>query len=155
MLKEVLNGQSGRLFENLRNQRSLCYNTGTLSTAGFGQGMFMGYVLTAPDTETAAREALVSELEGLADTLVPDEEFERARAKLLGNLLIGAQSNGARVGRSLRDRIYGRDPNDLDLVLESVAACSAAEVRKVAEALIDPANRFEVTLGPKGPKDPQ
>ena len=152
MLKEVLNGQSGRLFESLRNQRSLCYNTGTLSTAGFGQGMFMGYVLTAPDTETAAREALVSELEGLADTLVPDEEFERARAKLLGNLLIGAQSNGARVGRSLRDRIYGRDPNDLDLVLESVAACSAAEVRKVAEALIDPDNRFEVTLGPKGPQ---
>jgi len=152
MLKEVLNGQSGRLFESLRNQRSLCYNTGTLSTAGFGQGMFMGYVLTAPDTETAAREALVNELAGLAETLVPVEEFERARAKLLGNLLIGAQSNGARVGRSMRDRVYGRDPNDLDQVLESVAACSAAEVRLVAETLIDPANRFEVTLGPKGPK---
>ncbi len=148
MLKEVLNGQSGRLFESLRNQRSLCYNTGTLNTAGFGQGMFMGYVMTAPDTENAAREALVRELEGLTETLVPVEEFERARAKLLGNLLIGAQSNGARVGRSLRDRVYGRNPNDLDLVLESVAACSAAEVRKVAEVLIDPANRFEVTLGP-------
>ncbi|MCK9995646.1 MAG: insulinase family protein [Candidatus Krumholzibacteria bacterium] len=152
MLKEVLNGQSGRLFESLRNQRSLCYNTGTLNTAGFGQGMFMGYVLTAPDTETAAREALVRELEGLAEVLVPVEEFERARAKLLGNLLIGSQSNGARVGRSLRDRVYGRDPNDLDLLLESVAACSAAEVRQVAETLIDPDNRFEVTLGPKGPK---
>jgi zinc protease len=148
MLKEVLNGQSGRLFESLRNRRSLCYNTGTLSTAGFGQGMFMGFVLTAPDTETAAREALVAELEDLAETLVPVEEFERARAKLLGNLLIGAQSNGSRVGRSLRDRIYGRDPNDLDQLIEAVAACSAGEVREVAAALIDPDNRFEVTLGP-------
>ncbi len=148
MLKEVLNGQSGRLFESLRNQRSLCYNTGTLSTAGFGQGMFVGYVLTAPDTETAAREALVTELEDLAETLVPVGEFERARAKLLGNLLIGAQSNGSRVGRSLRDRVYGRDPNDLDQLIESVAACSAGEVREVAATLIDPHNRFEVTLGP-------
>jgi len=148
MLKEVLNGQSGRLFESLRNQRSLCYNTGTLSTAGFGQGMFLGYVLTAPETEAAAREALVTELIGLTDTLVADGEFERARAKLLGNLLIGAQSNGSRVGRSLRDRIYGRDPNDLDALLEAVAACSAEDVRQAAAAMVDPDNRFEVTLGP-------
>ncbi len=148
MLKEVLNGQSGRLFESLRNRRSLCYNTGTLSTAGFAQGMFMGYVLTAPDTEDAAREALVAELQNLAETLVPTEEFERARAKLLGNLLIGAQSNGARVGRSLRDRVYGRDPNDLVQLLEAVAACTAEQVRLVAETMIDPDNRFEVTLGP-------
>ena len=148
MMKEVLNGQSGRLFESLRNRRSLCYNTGTLSTAGFGQGMFMGYVLTAPESETAAREALVTELEDMAETLVPEEEFERARAKLLGNMLIGAQSNGSRVGRSLRDRVYGRDPNDLDQLLEAVAACSAGEVREVTAAVIDPRHRFEVTLGP-------
>ncbi len=148
MFKEVLNGQSGRLFESLRNRRSLCYNTGTLSTAGFAQGIFMGYVLTAPETETDAREALVNELQELTGALVPAVEFERARAKLLGNLVIAAQSNGSRVGRSLRDRIYGRDPNDLEQLIEGVAACTAAEVREVAAAVIDPANRFEVTLGP-------
>jgi zinc protease len=148
MLKEVLNGQSGRLFESLRNRRSLCYNTGTLSTAGFGQGMFMGYVLTAPETEDDARDALISELAGMTDTLVAQEEFERARSKLLGNLLIGAQANGARAGRALRDRIYGRDPNDLDQLLKTVAACTAEEVRQAATVLVDPDNRFEVTLGP-------
>ncbi|MEN8006831.1 MAG: pitrilysin family protein [Candidatus Krumholzibacteriota bacterium] len=148
MLKEVLNGQSGRLFESLRNQRSLCYNTGTLNTAGFGQGMFMGYVLTAPDTETAARDALVDELREMTASLVPTVEFERARAKLLGNLLISAQSNGARVGRTLRDRLYGRSPNDLDLLIQAIAACTADEVREVAGTMIDPADRFEVTLGP-------
>jgi len=148
MLKEVLNGQSGRLFESLRNQRSLCYNTGTLSTAGFGQGMFMGYVLTAPDTETAARDALVTELVGMTEILVPAVEFERARAKLLGNLLIEAQSNGSRVGRTLIDRVYGRNPNDLDQLIQAIAACTADEVREVARAILDPDNRFEVTLGP-------
>ncbi len=79
---------------------------------------------------------------------MPTVEFERARAKLLGNLVISAQSNGSRAGRSLRDRIYGRDPNDLEQLIEGVAACTATEVREVAAAVIDPANRFEVTLGP-------
>jgi predicted Zn-dependent peptidase len=148
MLKEVLNGQSGRLFESLRNRRSLCYNTGTLSTAGFGQGMFMGYVMTAPETEDQAREALVAELGGIASDLVGTEEFERARAKMLGNLLIGSQSNGSRVGRALRDRIYGRDANDLDDLVEKIAACSPGEVRETAARLIVPDRRFEVTLGP-------
>jgi zinc protease len=110
--------------------------------------MFMGYVLTAPETENDARDALVRELAGLADSLVVREEFERARSKLLGNLLIGGQANGARVGRALRDRIYGRDPNDLDQLLEAVAACTAEEVRQTASTLVDPDNRFEVTLGP-------
>ena len=148
LLKEVLNGQSGRLFESLRNQRSLCYNTGTLSTAGFGQGMFMGYVMTAPETENEAREALVAELCGMTDKPVPEVEFERARAKLLGNLLISAQSNGSRVGRTLRDRVYGRDPNDLEQLIEAIATCTTAEVRDVAAGTIDPERRFEVTLGP-------
>jgi zinc protease len=148
MLKEILNGQSGRLFESLRNRRSLCYNTGTLSTAGFGQGLFMGYVLTSPESEAAAREALVAELVDLTENLVTSGEFERARAKLLGNLLIGAQANGARVGRSVRDRIYGRDANDLDQLVEDIVDCPAEEVRRAAQEIIDPVNRFEVTLGP-------
>ncbi len=67
LLKEVLNGQSGRLFETLRNRQSLCYNTGVMSTAGFGQGLFMGYVLTAPDTEIQARDALVAPDEAAGD----------------------------------------------------------------------------------------
>jgi zinc protease len=149
LLKEILNGQSGRLFESLRNRRSLCYNTGSLSTAGFGQGMFMGYVLTAPESEQQARDALVEELVGMTATVTEAEEFAKARAKLLGNLVIQAQSNGSRIGRSLRDRIYGRDANDLDDLVGRIAACTPDEVLAVAARMIDPDSRFEVILGPQ------
>ena len=67
LLKEILNGQSGRLFEHLRNRNSLCYNTGAINTAGFGQGMFLGYVLTAPESQQEALEALVQVLRSAAD----------------------------------------------------------------------------------------
>ncbi len=149
LLKEVLNGQSGRLFETLRNRQSLCYNTGVVSTAGFGQGLIMGYVLTAPDSDERARDALVQEILGLQGDRVPEVEFERARAELLGHMLISAQSNASRVSRAARDRIYGRDANNLETLIEQVRACRSAEVQDVARRMFSAENRYEVFLGPK------
>ncbi len=148
MFKEVLNGQAGRLFEYLRNQNSLCYNTGTLSTAGYGQGMFLSYVLTSPDTETDAREAMLKVLGEMTIKEVGTDEFEMARAQLLGNLLISSQANSARVSRTARDRLYGRDANDLANVVSSIEQCTPAMVLDVAKKYITPENRFEVVIGP-------
>lgn len=148
LMRELLNGQSGRLFEQLRNRRSLCYNTGVLGTAGFGQGMLVGYVLTAPESAEQAREALVAELAGMTAGPVGTAEFERARTQLLGNLRISSQSSGARVGRTLRDRVYGRGANDLDRLVAAIGACTPADVVRAAATFIDPEHRFDVSLGP-------
>lgn len=149
LLKEVLNGQSGRLFENLRNRQSLCYNTGLMSTAGFGQGMILGYVLTAPDTAEQARLAMVEQIIGLQNEKVTEAEFEMARAELLGHMLISSQSNASRVSRASRDRMYGRQPDDLDQVIQQVRACTTSEIRDVAQRMFTADSRFEVLLGPK------
>jgi zinc protease len=148
MMKEILNGQAGRLFESLRNRRSLCYNTGTLSTAGFGQGMFLGYVLTSPETENDARGAMLEELALMTSELVDSQEFERARAKLVGNLLISAQSNSARVIRAGQDLLFDRDANDLPRLVDLIRACGPEDVRAVARALITPEQHYQVTIGP-------
>jgi zinc protease len=149
MMKEVLNGQAGRLFEYLRNRNSLCYNTGTMSTAGFGQGMFLSYVLTAPDTEQDAREAMLKVLGEMTLKEVETEEFEMARAQLLGGLLIGNQSGSARVSRTSRDRLFGRDANDLDNVVRSIEQCTPAMVLEAAKKYITVDQRFEVSIGPR------
>ncbi|MCP4574453.1 MAG: insulinase family protein [bacterium] len=148
LLRQALNGQSGRLFHELRDRRSLCYNTGVLSTAGFGQGMFLGYVLTAPDTADEARTVLRNELLRTADALLTTEEFDRARTKLLGNLLIADQTNAARVGRAAQDRIYGRPAAGLAPLLEEIHTCTPALVRDAAAAYLDASSGYEVVLGP-------
>lgn len=149
MFKEILNGQAGRLFEYLRNQNSLCYNTGTLSTAGYGQGMFLAYVLTSPDTENDAREAMLKILGEMTVKEVGGDEFEMARAQLLGNMLIGSQASSARVSRTARDRLFGRDANDLGNVVRSIEQCTPGMVLDVARKYITPDQRFEVVIGPE------
>jgi zinc protease len=149
LLQELMNGQSGRLFEALRNRRSLCYNTGLLSTSGFAQGMLAAYVLTEPETVDDARAVLLEQLQGLADARIGAAEFERARAKLVGNLLISIQANVARMARCAIDVLYGRGPNHTDTLLEQVRACTADQVREAAGRYLDPAGHFEVELGPE------
>jgi zinc protease len=148
LMRQVLNGQSGRLFENLRNRQSLCYNAGFVGTSGFGQGLLVGYVLTAPATADQARTALCSELTGLAEGLVGDAELERARTELAGGLLIAGQSNAARVTRAQRDVMYGRNADDMIDLVDRITGCTAAEIRDAAARYLLPDRHAEVTLGP-------
>jgi zinc protease len=148
MLRQVLNGQSGRLFERLRNRRSLCYNAGVVGTAGFGPGLLVGYVLTAPETADSARDALRGEMMSLAGDLVPQDEWERARTELVGGLLIGSQANASRVTRAQRDVMYGRDADDLANLVTQVRACTPAELREVAARYFRKDVGVVVTLGP-------
>jgi zinc protease len=150
LLLELMNGQSGRLFSALRNQRALCYNSGMTATAGFGQGMLVAFVLTDPAREGEAETALLAELTRIAAQTAPPAEFSRARAKLLGNLLIAHQGNSARVGRCAQDLLYGRSSNDLEPLLAEIGRCEAEEVRAVAARYLDPEHRFQVVLGPEG-----
>ena len=148
LLRQVLNGQSGRLFENLRNRRSLCYNAGFVGTSGFGQGLLVGYVLTAPATADQARDALRSELTGLAGDLVGAVELDRARTELAGGLLIAGQSNNARATRAQRDVMYGRDADDMAHLVDRIAGCPATAIRDAAARYLHADRHVAVTLGP-------
>ncbi len=148
MLQALLNGQSGRLFDELRNKRSLCYASGVQAARGFAPGMIVGYVLTDPAHECDAADALAAEMAGTALHDAGAEEFERARARLLGNLLISLQSNNARVGRCGADILYGRAPNNLRYYLKEIRELTPAAVREAAHRYLGRDDRFEVVVGP-------
>jgi len=148
LLRQVLNGQSGRLFEALRNRRSLCYNTGLVGTSGRGPGMLLGYVLTAPATAQSARDALLAELVATTADVVPEAEFARAKAEMLGNLLISDQANVSRASRRAGDLLHGRPRPGLAALLEEVSACTCEEVRQAAAAYLVEDGFCEVILGP-------
>jgi len=148
LLRQALNGQSGRLFAELRDRRSLCYNTGVMGTAGFGQGMFLGYVLTAPESADEARDVLRDELLRAATGALAAAEFDRARAKLLGNLLISDQTNASRVGRAVQDRVYGRPAAGLTSLLAEIRACTPEAVQATAAAYVAEETGYEVIIGP-------
>jgi zinc protease len=92
----LLSGMAGRLFDELRERRSLAYTVAALPWAAREAGAMLCYIATSPEREAEAREAMLAELRRLSDDPPTEAELTRARNYTAGTVEIGKQS-----GRSL------------------------------------------------------
>lgn len=137
VIAQLLAGQGGRLFLELRDRRSLAYAVSAHNTEGIAPGHFTVYIATAPEKLDEARAGMLEELEQLVQQPPSDEELERAKRYLIGNHAIGLQRNAAHAGLISLNARYGLGP-DADFAFpEQVAAVGKEEILRVARRVID------------------
>ncbi len=127
----LLSGLAGRLFEELREKRSLAYTVAALPWLGQHAGAVLCYIATAPERENEAREAMLTELRRLATEPPSNDEVERARNYVAGVTEISRQTGRAVAAELLDAWIYGT----VDQVAETPArlrAVSADDIHRVA-----------------------
>lgn len=86
-------GMSSRLFKDLREQEGLAYQLGTSFSPNILRGSFMLYIGTNPATLEKAKQGLFAEIKRLKTEYVGDQELRDAKEKLLGNYVIGLETN--------------------------------------------------------------
>ena len=86
-------GMSGRLFSELREQRGLAYAVGTMTPYRTGAGIFVAYAGTAPASAEAAEALMRAAVDRARAGDISPEELARAKAYLLGNLLMDRRTN--------------------------------------------------------------
>ncbi len=86
-------GMSSRLFKDLREQEGLAYQLGTSYSPNVLRGSFMLYIGTNPATLDKAKQGLFKEIQRLKTEYVGDKELRDAKEKLLGNYVIGLETN--------------------------------------------------------------
>jgi len=79
-------GQSGRIFDEVRNKRGLAYDAGVEYEASFGFGMFYAYACTERKDEEAAREVIWEELDKLGG--LSWEDLAEAKTFVAGRYLM-------------------------------------------------------------------
>jgi zinc protease len=137
VIAQLLAGQGGRLFLELRDRRSLAYAVSANNTEGIAPGYFTVYIATAPDKLDEARTGMLEELERLLQGPPADADLERARRYLIGNHAIDQQRNAAHAAQTSLNALYGLGP-DADLAYpEQVAAVGSETVLRVAQRIID------------------
>lgn len=86
-------GMSSRLFKDLREQEGLAYQLGSGYSPNVLRGSFLLYIGTNPQTLDKAKSGLFAEITRLKTEYIGDKELQDAKEKLLGNYVIGLETN--------------------------------------------------------------
>ena len=137
VIAQLLAGQGGRLFLELRDRRGLAYAVSAMNVEGLAPGLFAVYVATAPEKLGEAKQAIFAELRTLLDSPPPNDELERARRYLTGNFEIDRQRAAARAAHMAADARYGLGPDAQRHYAEQVDAVDREAVLRVARRVVD------------------
>ncbi|RAH99496.1 peptidase M16 [Acuticoccus sediminis] len=123
-------GLSSRLFQALREERGLVYDTSAFHWAFSDSGVFAIHLATSPEDVAEARTVVLDELESAIATVTP-EELQRAKAQLRAGLLMSRESCNARMGQAARQAIvFGRPVSKEERIAE-IEKVSDTDVRRL------------------------
>jgi zinc protease len=135
VISQLLSGQGGRLFLELRDKRSLAYTVSAINVEGVAPGFFAVYIATAPDKFQAARSGLLEELDTLLQAPPDAAELERAKRYLVGNYAIEQQRASARATHISLDSLYGLGPAADRSYPDRVRAVTPEDILRVSRRI--------------------
>jgi zinc protease len=139
----VASGLGGRMFEALRDRKSLAYTVLASSWQRGRAGALVTYIATSPEREEEARAAMLNELERFTGEPVSEAELTQAVNYLAGQAEVGRQSAGSWAGEILEAWLIGNGLVDLQDPGAAFRAVSADDVLRVAEGNLRPSERAE------------
>ena len=148
LLSTVLSGQGGRLFIELRDNRSMAYTVSSFSLEGLDPGYFGVYIATSAAKVDAALEGIRVELARVRDEKISTAELRRAQHHLIGSHEIGLQRNGARAALLALDQCYGLGLDNFLHYAERISSVTAEQVQEVARRVIDFDRSALAVVGP-------
>ncbi|MEO8636347.1 MAG: pitrilysin family protein [Gemmatimonadales bacterium] len=132
----IASGLGGRLFEALRDRRSLAYTVMASSWQKARAGALLSYIATSPEREDEARHEMLAELLRFAEEEVTPTELSQATNYLVGQTAVTRQSGSAVAGEILDAWLAGSGLADLGDHEARYREVTAGAVRAVAERVL-------------------
>jgi zinc protease len=151
----VASGLGGRLFEALRDRRSLAYTVVASAWQKARAGALVTYIATSPEREDEAREAMLEELDRFAGEPVSQPELRQAINYLAGQAEVSRQSGGAVAGEILDAWVAGRGLSELIDPADAFRRVTAEDVQRVAVRCLDRSRRVEGVIRGTGAVRPR
>ena len=138
----VASGLGGRLFDKLRDRRSLAYTVVGTAWPRRDGGAILTYIATSPEREEEARSAMLEELTRFAEERVSEQELREGVNYLSGQAAVSRQSAGAVVGEIVDAWLAGEGLRELEDPAARYRSVTAEAIREVAGAAFS-GNRAE------------
>jgi zinc protease len=150
----VASGLGGRLFEALRDRRSLAYTVMASAWQKARGGALLTYIATSPEREEEAREQMLLELEQFVDEPVTAAELGQAVSYLAGQAEVSRQSAATVAGEILECWLAAGSLEDMADPGAPFRAVTAEDVQRLAASSLDPSRRAEGVVRGTGASRP-
>lgn len=141
-------GMMGRLGEVVREQQGLAYYAYSAQDTGRDSGVWMASAGVAPEAVEQALQAMLGEFARLANEPVPAAELADSQDYLTGVLPLTLETNDGIASTLLNLEWYGLGLDYLHEYAQRMRSVTAADVQRVAQRYLAPANLVAITAGP-------
>jgi len=142
-------GMSSRLFQEIRERRGLAYSVGSYSLSYSSGGAFTIYGGTGPDLWPEVQKLIAIEIDRICNETVPEQELNRAKQLLSGNMVLALEGMNSRMMRMSRNELNHKRDIPLEETLEKISAVKAQEVQTLAQRVLDQATLSTTAIVPE------
>ncbi len=148
LLNAILGGgMSSRLFQNVREDRGLAYSIFSELSSFRDTGSLCVYAGTSAQNAEQVIRLTVEEFRRLKEQEVPEEELQRVKDQLKGNILLSLESSGALMSNLARQEMYFQRFYAVPEILERVGQVTSADLMRMAQQLFVPESVAVAMLG--------
>ncbi|PKN46826.1 MAG: hypothetical protein CVU59_04870 [Deltaproteobacteria bacterium HGW-Deltaproteobacteria-17] len=145
----LLDGQSGRLFMDLRDRQGLAYQVSCFSLEGLAPGYFVAYMVTRPEQSQHALYGLLEHFARLRSDAPPEEEVERTKNFMLGTHDLGMQRRSAIAAAVFFGDLYGLGWNSFLRYRKALESVTPDDIKRVARKYFQPRTLVTAIYGPE------
>ncbi|MEW6194469.1 MAG: pitrilysin family protein [Bacteroidota bacterium] len=128
-------GSSSRLFQKIREENGIAYQINTFLNSFYDISTFGVYLSTNEKSVHKAQNLIYQELKKIREKKVNDEELNRAKEYLIGNMLMSLESTTNRMLRIAQSMIYYNKIRTVEDTVRKIQSVTREEIREFADEL--------------------
>ena len=152
LLNSILgNGMSSRLFQSIREEHGLAYSVYSFADFLQDTGIFGVYLGTDREKIDTAIELVQKNLQDLIVNSLSDEELQKRKNQVKGNLILGLESTSGRMNRLAKMEIYYQDYIPIDRTISAIEAVNRQQIHEIARQTYGDGQFYITILKPGEP----
>lgn len=137
VLSNILSGQGGRLFLELRDRRSMAYTVTSMTSFGLAGGYFATYIASDPSKLEEAKHAMIIQLIKVCAEPVSEMELNRSKNYIIGNYELDLQKGSAVAASLVYSELYGLGFDAYLHYAEKIEEVTLSDVSRVAKKYLN------------------
>jgi predicted Zn-dependent peptidase len=148
VLNVILGGSmSSRLFQELREERGLCYTVYSSLSPFKDTGYLNIYAATGKETVREAIELILQQCHRLITEAVSTEELENAKNHLKGSVILSLEGSSSRMFNLARNDLYYERQITTEEILTAISSVTISDVQHIAMELFQHSDYGVVVVG--------